>query len=97
MWIKGAQKQMIVVRTGNSRYFDVRQFVFDETEFDKFVLKLQSRSALRIPVDVRYGDRLLLLVTCDYTKDDGRFILALRQLRADETADEAVSLIKQSK
>lgn len=70
---------------GNRQYFDVRQFIFDEVEFDKFVLKLQSRSTLRIPVDVRYGDHLLLLVTCDYTTDAGRFILALRQLRPDET------------
>ena len=70
---------------GNRRYFNVRQFIFDETEFDKFVLKLQSRSMYRIPVDIRYGDHLLLLVTCDYTNDEGRFILALRQLRPDES------------
>ncbi len=66
------------------RYFDVRKFVFDEVEFDKFVLKLQSRSLFNVPVDVRYGDRLLLLVTCDYANREGRFILALRQLRPDE-------------
>ena len=70
---------------GNRRYFDVRQFIFDDVEFDKFVLKLQSRSMFRIPLDVRYGDRLLLLVTCDYTNKEGRFILALRQVRGDET------------
>ena len=70
---------------GNRRYFDVRQFIFDDVEFDKFVLKLQSRSMFKIPVDVRYGDRLLLLVTCDYTNTEGRFILALRQVRDDET------------
>lgn len=70
---------------GNKRYFDVRNFVFDETEFDKFVLKLQSRSVYSVPVDVRYGDHLLLLVTCDYANREGRFILALRQLRPDET------------
>lgn len=70
---------------GNRRYFDVRQFIFDEVEFDKFVLKLQSRSLFKVPVDVRYGDHLLLLVTCDYTNKEGRFILALRQVRADET------------
>ncbi len=70
---------------GNRRYFDVRQFIFDEAEFDKFVLKLQSRSLFKVPVDVRYGDHLLLLVTCDYTNREGRFILALRQVRADET------------
>ena len=70
---------------GNRRYFDVRKFIFDDVEFDKFVLKLQSRSLCKVPVDVRYGDRLLLLVTCDYTNTEGRFILALRQIRPDET------------
>ena len=70
---------------GNSRYFDVRQFLLDETEFDKFVLKLQSRSLWKAPVEVAYGDNLLLLVTCDYTNTSGRFILALRQARTEET------------
>ena len=65
-------------------YFDVRQFIFDEVEFEKFVLKLQGRSAWRAPVDVAWGDRLLLLVTCDYRNQEGRFILALRQVRPDE-------------
>ncbi len=74
---------------GDSSYFDVRNFMFDEVEFNKFVLKLQSRSRFSIPVDVRYGDRLLLLVTCDYSNREGRFILALRQLREDETKGSA--------
>lgn len=69
---------------GDSHYFDVRNFIFDEDGFDKFVLKLQGRSVFTSPIDVRYGDRLLLLVTCDYSNREGRFILALRQLRADE-------------
>lgn len=80
------------MQPGSSRYFDVRKFIFDEAEFDKFVLKLQSRSLYKVPVDVRYGDRLLLLVTCDYTNREGRFILALRQLRADETEGDAWAL-----
>lgn len=69
----------------NRRYFDVRNVIFDEAEFDKFVLKLQSRSKYTVPIDVQYGDKLLLLVTCDYANYEGRFILALRQLRPDET------------
>ena len=82
---------------GNSRYFDVRKFIFDETEFDKFVLKLQSRSLYSVPLDVRYGDRLLLLVTCDYSNREGRFILALRQLRDDENEGDIWSLTRQAK
>ena len=73
------------MEAGNSRYFDVRQFIFDDVEFNKFVLKLQSRSRFKIPIEVEYGDHLLLLVTCDYTGREGRFILALRQIRPDET------------
>lgn len=70
---------------GDKRYFDVRQFIFDDaTEYEKFVLKLQGRSVFRVPVDVAWGDRLLLLVTCDYRNREGRFILALRQLREGE-------------
>jgi len=69
---------------GDAHYFDVRNFIFDEDGFDKFVLKLQGRSVFKAPVDVRYGDRLLLLVTCDYSNREGRFLLALRQLRPDE-------------
>ena len=61
---------------------------FDEVEFEKFVLKLQGRSVFRSPIDVRYGDRLLLLVTCDHSRAQSRFILALRQLRPGETEDD---------
>ena len=78
-------------------YFEVRRFLFDETEFELFTLKLQARSALRLPVDVRYGDRLLLLVTCDSSRRTDRFVLALRQLRADETEDDMRELMQEAK
>ena len=81
----------------SSSYFDVRQFIFDETSFDTFVLKLQSRSEFDVPVDVQYGDRLLLLVTCDYSQNDGRFILALRALLEGETTEQMQSLIAQAR
>jgi sortase B len=81
---------------GDSRYFDVRNFIFDEDSFDKFVLKLQSRSVFKSPVDVRYGDGLLLLVTCDYSNREGRFILALRQLRPDENEGNMFALMLQA-
>ena len=71
----------------NRHYFEVRRFGLDEAGFDDFIRQMQSLSAWTAPVDVRCGDRVLLLVTCDYTNRQGRFILALRQLRPDE--DEA--------
>ncbi len=70
---------------GSERYLDIRQFVFDEDAFELFTLKMEKLSAFEAPVDVRYGDRLLLLVTCEYLYDNGRFVVALRELRPDET------------
>ena len=81
------------VEPGNRHYFDVRQFLFDDVGFDLFTLKLQSRSVYDIPVDVTFGDRLLLLVTCEYTNENGRLILALRQLRSDETEQAMEALV----
>ena len=45
-------------------------------------------------VDVRYGDKLLLLVTCEYLYDNGRFVVALRELRPDETEAQMRSLLQ---
>ena len=66
---------------------DIRRFAMDETEFDDFVALLRARSEFSVDVDVEYGDTLLLLVTCDYSNNDGRFILALRRVRDGEDAE----------
>ena len=79
----------------DKNYFNIRQFLFDEAEFDAFTLRMKLFDGSDNPVDVRYGDRLLLLVTCEYTHKDGRFILALRQLRPDETPGSIRRLFKQ--
>ncbi len=74
---------------------DFRKFMLDESEFADFVSDLRKKSAFSVPLDVSYGDQLLLLVTCDYDEKDGRFVLALRKLRDTETAGEVASLIRQ--
>ena len=82
---------------GSERYLDIRQFLFDEDSFDLFVLKMEKLSTLDTGVDVRYGDRLLLLVTCEYLYDNGRFVVALRQLRPGETEEQMRSLMQSAK
>ena len=72
---------------GDHHFFGVRQFVLDDTEFELFTLKMIARSAWIAPIDVLPGDRLLLLVTCNSANREGRFVLALRQLRKNETED----------
>ena len=79
---------------GSERYLDIRQFLFDETSFELFVLKMEMLSTVETNVDVRYGDRLLLLVTCEYLYDNGRFVVALRELRPDETEAQMRSLLQ---
>lgn len=81
----------------DANYFDVRQFVFDEASFELFVLRLKNRSKFDIPVDVTYGDHLLLLVTCDSSGNDGRLIVALRRLRDGETETDAVGWLAQAR
>ena len=81
----------------DGHYFDVRQIVFDETSFELFVLKLRGRSVFDVPVEVEYGDQLLTLVTCSYNDDDGRYIVALRKLRAGETEEEMRALMAEAR
>ena len=82
---------------GSERCLDIRQFLFDEASFELFTLKMEKLSAVETGVDVRYGDRLLLLVTCEYLYDNGRFVVALRQLRPGETEEQMRSLMQSAK
>lgn len=81
---------------GDASYFDVRQFVFDESGFNAFVSSLRARSEHDVPIDVQYGDSLLLLVTCDNAEADGRLIVAFRALREDETPESVAALLAQA-
>jgi len=44
-------------------------------EFDDFVRNTKRRSTFKSDVEVNYGDRLVTLVTCEYTFKDGRLIV----------------------
>jgi len=81
---------------GSKNYIDLRQFAFDETSFDLYIARMKKLSVWDVPVDVRYGDDVLLLVTCEYTYDNGRFVLALRSVREDETEADLISLVRAS-
>ena len=77
-------------------YLDIRQFALDETSHAFFVQNLQALSVYDIPVDVCYDDSILMLVTCEYIHNDGRFIVALRELREDETEVQMKELLRYS-
>lgn len=78
-------------------YFRLLCFNFgEEAPFDAFIEGARDKSFYDIPVDVREDDRLLSLVTCSYSMDNGRFIILCRRLRADETPEQMAELVKQA-
>lgn len=82
---------------GDPDYFDIRRFTFaSDAEKQAFIDELRARSIFDIPVDVSADDELISLVTCSYSNADGRFILAMRRLRAGESAETAAEWVRQA-
>ncbi len=82
--------------SSDSSYFSVRQFLPNDEDAAELAQSLKERSTLDIPVDVQGDDKILLLVTCEYTHSDGRLILALRRMREDETEEDLAALVAQT-
>ncbi len=78
----------------SSKYFDLRRFGMDAAAFQQYIAEINARSLVSVPIDVQYGDDVLLLVTCSYNTNDERFILALRRLREDETEESITALLQ---
>lgn len=47
----------------------------DEEEFDEFLADLKEDSAFESDVEAAFGDRLLMLSTCEYSYDDARLVV----------------------
>ena len=87
----------VTAEPDSDRYLNLRQFALDSSGFNRFVQSLRALSEWESPVEAAYGDHVLLLVTCEYTRDNGRFVLALRALRDDETPEQLLSQAQQAK
>ena len=81
---------------GSDRYINLRQFSYDQPGFDLFVRSLRTLSIWESPVEVAYGDSVLLLVTCEYTHNNGRFVLALRAVREGESWEQLEEQVQMS-
>ena len=64
--------------------------------FDIFMEAVTERSRWIAPVSYNADDDLLVLVTCSYYYEDGRFMLVCRKLRDYETAEEILELYRPS-
>lgn len=88
---------------GEKGYFDITGIRFDEdvqeggerVAYQAYLDALRERSLWMSPVDVTTDDPLLMLVTCSYRNEDGRFMLVCRMLREAETADAVAAAFTQ--
>lgn len=76
-------------------YFDVTpmNFATDEQCRD-YLEQVLEKSYWSAPADVTYEDELLMLITCSYKHEDGRFMLLCRKLREDESPEQMEELYK---
>jgi sortase B len=72
--------------TADWRFWDTEE-LDSQQAFDDFVQNARERSLVDIPVDVKYGDKLVTLSTCYSDADDSRFLVIGRRLRPGETAE----------
>lgn len=85
------------MQEGDADYFRIRQFTFESDEAKQaFIDDLKARSIFYIPVEVDASDQLVSLVTCSYSNDNGRFILAMRRARDGEDVQSLISAVQQS-
>ncbi len=49
-----------------------------EAEFDEFISECMERSTYDTGFTAEYGDRLLTLSTCEYTHQNGRFVVVAK-------------------
>jgi len=84
------------MNTGDKSYFGITYFNFNnDAECASFIDGLKARSMYpEAPVDVRTDDQLVMLVTCSYSSDNGRFLLTGRALRDGETEEDVLEAYK---
>ena len=51
-----------------------------QAEFDEFVSTCKKLSIYNTGVDARWGDKLITLSTCEYTKDNGRLVVVAKMV-----------------
>lgn len=66
----------------NSDEFKFYQFVDaqNEQEFDNYISKVKELSLYDTGVSAQYGDKLVTLATCEYSKANGRLIVVAKKI-----------------
>lgn len=71
---------VFITTASEGQGFSYQQFVNAQTEeeFDNFVSRCKSLSLYDTGITPVYGDKLLTLSTCEYTRENGRFVVVAR-------------------
>lgn len=69
-------------------YHDYIETMKDESTFNWYQDEVQKRNQIISPVDVVYGDQLLVLSTCSNEFTNSRFVVFARKLRDGESASD---------
>lgn len=69
------------------RYHDYIETLSNPGTFGWYISQINRRNQIISPVDVTYGDELLVLSTCSNEFSDSRFAVFARKLREGETED----------
>ena len=84
---KGTYQVMYVFRSKvyneNDIVFKYYQFIEanSEEEFNSYMKEMEAVSLYDTGVTASFGDRILTLSTCDYSQDDGRFVVVAKRIK----------------
>ena len=69
-----------VVYTDNGfKYYNYTNFT-DKQEFDEFINKSKNLQFYDTGTDIKYGDKLLTLSTCEYSQKNGRMVVVTKKI-----------------
>lgn len=80
-----------VVYTDSPEAFKFYRFIDAESanEFDDFIAKCKELSFYDIGVTAEYGDKLITLSTCEYSRNNSRLVVVAKRITEDGGADAA--------
>lgn len=92
LWEEGEYEIVSVFR---SQIYNQDQDVFkfykfynaaNEEEFNNFIENIKALELYDTGVTAQYGDELITLATCEYTVENGRFVVVARKKTAEQTS-----------
>ena len=80
----GTYEIIAVMKIGltDEQHFPYYDFInaADETVFDAFISECKAQSLYKIEADAQYGDQLITLSTCEYSKEEGRMVVVGKKI-----------------